>query len=133
MSQRRVVVASAGRERQARKEVGEFRACAALVAALRMAATARRRDGFERTANDARARAPGVGAATGGSLMGRATAAGAVPPRAFARCTVCTHASVLRPGAACLLCGGATREEPAPAELFTSWRCGCYQCAWTPC
>ena len=29
--------------------------------------------------------------------------------RAFARCTVCTHAGVLREGAPCPMCGSATR------------------------
>ena len=56
-----------------------------------------------------------------------------MPPRVFARCEVCTHAAMVREGAACLLCGGATRALEPPADLFAGWRCGCYQCTWTPC
>jgi hypothetical protein len=53
----------------------------------------------------------------------------------FARCAVCTHAALVpRPAAAaCPLCGGELREEPAPADLLDGWRCGCYHCVGTPC
>lgn len=55
------------------------------------------------------------------------------PSRAFARCSACRHATVLRAGASCLLCGGSTAPEAPPADLFTAWRCACYHCVSTPC
>ncbi|HUR70125.1 MAG TPA: hypothetical protein VM370_12850 [Candidatus Thermoplasmatota archaeon] len=51
----------------------------------------------------------------------------------FARCEECLHASMQRAASACGLCGGATREEAAPADVFSGWRCDCYHCVSTPC
>jgi len=50
----------------------------------------------------------------------------------FARCTVCTHAALTR-ASACAMCGGEARAEAPPADLYTGWRCECYQCQGTPC
>jgi len=53
--------------------------------------------------------------------------------RFFGRCTVCTHAAVVREGAACAMCGSTVAAAAAPPDLFSGWRCGCYQCTSTPC
>ena len=74
--------------------------------------------------------------------------------RIFARCTVCTHAAIVREGARsrsegqdadvepqrggrvmapCAMCGGKVAAAEAPADLFSEWRCKCYQCVATPC
>ncbi|HLE95859.1 MAG TPA: hypothetical protein VI997_00680 [Candidatus Thermoplasmatota archaeon] len=57
----------------------------------------------------------------------------AVASHAFARCTVCTHASMYRPGEACRLCQGGVKEETAPTDLWKGWRCSCFHCVMTMC
>ena len=63
--------------------------------------------------------------------------AGPVPPASgphvFARCTVCTHASMYRPGTPCRMCEGEVVAVPAPADLWSGWRCSCYHCVLTLC
>ena len=53
--------------------------------------------------------------------------------RAFARCSECGHAGVMRVASACGLCGGPIAVQRPPTDLFTAWRCDCYHCASTPC